>query len=89
MSVQSDRSTAPPEETLLVVELDGRDSSGEVGDNPLEKSVMDCEADEHLELVIFAQPGAGGLYLGDELGVHPPELSGPRHGARPCRHFLG
>ena len=82
---------APPEETLFVVELDGGHSSGEISDDPLEKSVSDGEADEHLELVIFAQPGAGGLYLGDELGVHPPQLSRPRHGAgaRAGRHFLG
>ena len=42
---------------------------------------MDCQAHEHLELVILAQPAAGRLYLGDQLSVHPPQLRGPGHRA--------
>ena len=78
-----------PEEALLIIELYGGHGSGEVGDNSLEKSIVDCQTHEHLELVVLAKPGAGGLYLGDELGVHPPELRGPGHRAGSCRHLLG
>ena len=45
---------------------------------------MNSETDKHLELVILAQSAARRLDLGDELGVHPPQLRRPRHsGAGP------
>ena len=45
---------------------------------------MDGETDKHLELVILAESAACRLNPGDQLGVHPPQLSRPRHcGARP------
>ena len=70
-----------PEKTVFIVELDGSHSPGEITDNPLQESIMNSETHEHLELVILAQSAAGGLYLCDQLGVHPPQLRGPGHGA--------
>ena len=68
---------------MFIVELYGGHGAGQVRDDPLQQSVVHGEADEHLELVILAQPGTSGLNLGDELGVHPPELGGPGHDAGP------
>ena len=44
---------------------------GEVGDDPAEESVVRCEADEELQLVVLAQPRARRLDPRDQLRVHP------------------
>ena len=64
---------------MFIVELYGGHGAGQVRDDPLQQSVVHGEADEHLELVILAEPAAGRLDLGDQLGVHPPQLRRPRH----------
>ena len=55
-----------PQEADLVVQLDGGDSLGEVGHNPLEELVVDCEADEQLELVILSETVACRFYPRDQ-----------------------
>ena len=75
-----------PEKAVFIIELNCSHSSGQVSHNSLQQPIMDGQANEHLELVILAQPAAGRLNLGDQLGVHPPELRGPRdRAARPFR----
>ena len=73
-----------PEEAVFIIQLYRCHRSGQVCHDPLEQSVMDRKTDEHLELVIFAKTTAGCLNLGDQLGVHPPQLCCPRdRAARP------
>ena len=43
-----------PEKAEVVIELYGGDSLGEICHNPLEQLVVDGQADEQLELVVFA-----------------------------------
>ena len=80
----------PPQKAVFIIKLDGCHCLGEVRHNSLEQSVMNCQTDKHLKLVILAQSAAGRLNLGDQLGVHPPQLGGPGHcaGSAAWGHLL-